>query len=179
MKGFLNGIIVTIVGGLLVLAFWQFINKIDTGKIIAYLPYANDYVYTNGERYKGAASDPPHQMPRNIDPNTPIPLNISKGKQKLTIGVRNDNLKPIDNVRLFLTMPDKFDVTEHNPWQNYTDKSYNISLGNINSGVGHNAVEPIFFVAKKTGRYKIEYAIRGRNFAPINRVITFDVYDKN
>lgn len=182
MKKFLIGILIGVMSGIIVSIGVYHLNKWmdrrDPSKIIAYLPYANDYVDEKGRRYKDATPDPPSQMLRNVDQSDPVPLNIKKGEQKLTIGVRNVNPKTINNVKLFLEFPEEFIVTRYTPWMQYTDKHYSIPLGNINSGVGHNVIEPIFFKAKKTGPNKIIYSIVGNDFSKITRIITFDVYEE-
>lgn len=180
VKGVISGIIVAIIGGLIVFGVTYKItynlSKIDTRKIIAYLPYANDYFYANGKTYKNATPSPSSQMARDIDPNEPIPLNINKSEQKFTIGVKNLNSKTIDDVRIFLEIPQGIKITEYTAWTMYSDVVYYISLGNINSGVGHNAIQPIFFKTERTGTFEINYSVTGRNFEPFRRQITFNVY---
>lgn len=182
MKRFIEGIVIGVISGVLVTVVGYYIveqvNKQNPNKIIAYLPYANDYFYEKGGTYKDATPDPAQNMSRVVDPTDPIPLNLTKGKQKLTIGVRNANLKTIDDVKLFLEFPREFRVTDYYPWAQYTKSSYYIPLGNINSGVGHTAIEPIFFEVKQPGEYIIKYSIVGGNFQSITRPMTFKVYEK-
>ena len=174
--GIVSGVLITILG----MVSYDWITKVDTNKIIAYLPYANDYFYSNGKTYKSSSSSPVSNMPRDIDSTDPIPLEINKnnGVQKLTIGVKNINSKTIENIRIFLELPEEFVLTGWEPWQKYSEKNCSIGLGNIDSGVGHNAVEPIFFKTTKTGMYQIKYIITGKNIAsPIKREMTFNVYE--
>jgi hypothetical protein len=171
--GIVSGVLITILG----MMGYDWITKVDTNKIVAYLPYANDYFYSNGMTYKSASPSPANNMPRDIDAADPIPLDISKGEQKLTIGVKNINSRTVEDVRIFLELPEEFILTKCEPWQKYSEKNCSIGLGDINSGVGHNAVEPIFFKVTKTGIYQILYIITGRNINhPIKRVMTFNVY---
>ncbi|MCX5677621.1 MAG: hypothetical protein NTY76_00735 [Candidatus Omnitrophica bacterium] len=177
IKVSLIGIIGTVIGGLILWKVVLMIESVKIDKVIAYLPYANDYNYPNGKTYLNAS--PAGDMERDINPKNPIPLNIKKDEQKLTLGVRNINSKTINDIKLFLTFPDEFEVTRFQPWQNYTNKNYNIGLGNINSGIGHNAAQPIFFAVKKPGRYYIIYTITGSDLKqPITKVMTFNAYEQ-
>jgi len=176
VKKIIIGIIIGLIAGVGVHYIVKWTEKIDTNKIVIYLPYANDYFYSDGKTYKDASPNPDSNMPRDVDSKSPIPLNVSMDEQKLTIGVRNINPQTIYNVRLFLEMPNEFIVTKYKSWMQYTDKQYNIPLGNINSGVGHNALEPIFFKIDKIGKYNINYTVTGDNFGPLRGIITFYTY---
>lgn len=170
--GLVSGVIITVLGML----SYDFITKIDSPKIVAYLPYANDYFYSNGKTYRGASPSPANNMPRDINPADPIPLNSKNESHKLTIGVRNLNIKSIEDIRLFLGLPQEFTLIKWDPWLRYSENQCSIPLGNINPGIGHNAVEPIFFKVTKPGNYTIDYIIAGKNIYPIKRKITFYVY---
>ena len=178
MRNLLIGVVIGVVSMVIGQIVLDYLSKINPKKVVLYLPYANDYFYANGRTYKGATASPEQNMPRNVDPQDLIPLNFKNGQQKLTLGVRNLNSKPIDDVVLFLILPSEFTLTKYAPWQTYTDKNCYIGLGNINSGMGHNDQEPIFFKVSKAGKYKIDYVISSRSIGkPVTGIITFDVFE--
>jgi len=153
-----------------------YMDKLDTDKIIVYLPYANDYLYKDGRPYKGAIPDPVTSMQRDIDRDEPVPLNLKRGEQKLTLGVRNENRQTAGQVILFIEIPDGFKVTKGGPWIQYNPSTFYLPFGNIAKNVRRNALDSLSFKVARPGAYTLYYTITGNDFQRIRREMTFEAY---
>ena len=168
-------VVVAIVALLSVIALAR-LNSIDPKRITVYLPKAYEYVYPDQTAYKGATEEPPINAIRDIDEKTAIPLSLKKGEQRLTLGIKNGNKKPIKEVMIFLELPRDFSVTKPGAWVQLKANTYYCSFGNINKGVRYTTEESIFFKPAKTGKEGVKYTITGQNFKRTSGVMSFETY---
>lgn len=172
-----SGVIIGIIIGLSVNIIWDWWHKINPNKIVGCFAYANDYFYADGRTYKDATASPESNMPRPIDPNDPLPLRFGAKDYKLTLGVANHNSKQLQNVILFLRLPEGVKVTKYNYWAKNSESEYYTSLGTINQDMLMRDKEPIYIAIEKPGIYILTYEISG-NFPKIIRELPIRVYEK-
>ena len=167
-----------IIIGVLVLFLWDCVSAIKPEKIEIYLPYAYEYKYQNGKSYGNATTQSGNQS-RDIERNRLIPyeLNANSSVMKLTLGIRNQNIKSLQNPSLYLRIPKDVEVVQSEHWVKYSEKEYYLQMNDfINNGIGKNLPQPIYVKFNTKGKHEFYYYISGLDIKRIDRSFQVEVY---